>query len=361
VSQLLLLTLLIWTALAVAVGFHANGHNRSTLFWSGLTLITGILGVIIYLLFITSRGTESPENGINTSTEFGYLFAAVGGTIASIVVAQAFVQSVRVLTLPPVTNLGRRVSPLEPLFPLIFGITALSGLVVGIILYRQGRATRFAYVLSYTPAVFVSLLAYPALISLIGEPEGLFYGGYRMILTPVAVLLPTPAFIEGWRIVHHRIPVIGSWSENREQDSPPVGGNRRRQILSFAGIATASLLGYGVFGENPHRTEEIKDNKVIVPEGFTVEDLSHGYVENVDEYHVTATVTTSENLAFAEAEVEWFTGRGIGFGSTYATLEFGFRGNKPAQLEAVVDGDSSFGFEPSEVERFELEISQRNY
>lgn len=360
-SQLLLLTLLIWTALAVAVGFHANGHNRSTLFWSGLTLITGILGVIIYLLFITSRGTESPEEGIKTSTEFGYLFSAVGGAIAAILVAQTFVHSLRVLTLPPVTNLGRRVSPLEPLFPLIIGVIAVSGLVGGITLYQQGRATQFMYVLSYTPAIMVGLFTYPLLVSVIGEPEGLFYGGYRMILTPVAVLLPTALSIEGWRIVHQRIPIVRSWSEKPEWNSPSVSRERRRQMLSFAGVATTSLLGYGVFGENPHRQEEIKDNKLIVPEGFEIEDLSHGYFEDVDEYRVTATVTTSEDLLFAEAEVEWFTGRGIGLGSTYVTLDFGFQGDKPAQLEAVVDDDSSFSFEPSEVERFELEISQRNY
>ena len=360
-SQLLLLTLLIWTALAVAVGFHANGHNRSTLFWSGLTLITGILGVVIYLLFITSRGTESPEEGIKTSTEFGYLFSAVGGTIAAILVAQTFVQSLRVLTLPPITNLGRRVSPLEPLFPVITGIISLGGLIAGIILYQQGRTSRFMYVLSYTPAIIVGLLTYPLLISLIGEPEGLFYGGYRVILTPIAVIFPTALSIEGWRIIHHRIPVIRSWSEKRERNSPSVGRDKRRRVLSFAGIATTSLLGYGVFGENPHRQEEIKDNELIVPEGFEIEDLSHGYFEEMDEYRVTATVTTSENLLFAEAEIEWFTGRGIGLGSTYVTLDFGFQGNKPAQLEAVVDGDSSFSFEPSEVERFELEISQRNY
>ncbi|MDB2242109.1 hypothetical protein [Halorubrum ezzemoulense] len=360
-SQLLLLTFLIWTVLAVVVGFHANGHNRSTLFWSGLTLITGIFGVIIYLLFITSKGTERPEEGIETSTEFAYLFVAVGGAIAAILVAQVMVQSLRVLTLPPVTNLGRRVSPLEPLFPLIIGSAALGGLIGGVMLYQQGGTRRFMYVLSYVPTVMVGLLTYPVLISLIGEPEGLFYGGYRAILTPLAVFLPTMVFILGWQVVLDKIPVISTWIEKPEPGLPSVDQHKRRQILGLAGIATTSLLGYGIFGENPHRKEQVKDNKIIVPEEFEVEDLSHGYFENVDEYRVTATVTTSENLVVAEAEVEWFTGRGVGLGSSHVPLDFGFQGNEPAQLEAVVDGEGPFSFEPSEVERFELEISRRSY
>ncbi|MFD1569571.1 hypothetical protein [Halorubrum laminariae] len=199
------------------------------------------------------------------------------------------------------------------------------------------------------------------IVSLVGEPEGLFYGGYRTIFAPIAVALPVVLSVESWRVAHHKIPVVRSWGEQDENDLLSTNGQTRRRVLGFAGVATTSFIGYGAFGENPHREEEIQDNEVIVPDGFEIKNLSHGYFEDENEYRVTATVTTEKDIYLAEAEIEWFVGRGTGIGSTYASLDFGYIGNEPAQLRAKVSDDNTFRVEPAEIERFELEVSQRHY
>jgi len=359
VSQILFLLFLLWVGLAISVGFHANGHNRSTLFWSGLTLITGVLGIIIYLLFITSRGTEDPEDGMKTSREFGYVFAAVGGAVLALVSVRAFIQGLNVMTLPPITDLGRRISPLAPTFPLLTLMAIIGGLVAGVLLYHRGGTNRFLTVFGYTPAVLLGFVTFPFLISLVGEVEGLFYGGYRMALVPVALVFPAILFAEGWRIVLYKIPFAGSWTEQSDPISVSVDSRRRRTFLGLAGVTTLSIGGYGLLGDNPHRKEQIKENKTIVPDGFELSDLSYGYFEEDDEYRVTGTVTTTGDVNYRDARVsvEWYVGTGVGQGTTGQPLDFGVVGKEPAQIQIISDGEGTIHrFEPSEIERFELEI-----
>jgi hypothetical protein len=51
----------LWFVLAVAVAFHAKGHGRSALLWFVVVFVTGIFGVMFYLLAIT-RGSDSTEH-----------------------------------------------------------------------------------------------------------------------------------------------------------------------------------------------------------------------------------------------------------------------------------------------------------
>ena len=362
VSQILFLIVLLWVCLAISIGFHANGHNRSTLFWSGLTLITGVFGVMIYLLFITSHGTEDPENGVKTSREFGYVFAAVGGAVIAFVSARVLIQGLSVMTLPPITDLGSRTSPLASMFIPLTLLTVISGIVAGILLYHRGGINRFLTVSVYTPAVLLGFVTTPFLISVVGEVEGIFYGGYRMALAPVALILPAILFAEAWRIVLYKMPFIGSWAEQSDRTTFSVDGRSRRKFLSLAGATTVSFVGYGLLGENPHREEQIQENKLIVPDGFELSDLSYGYFEEDDEYRVTGTVTTTKTVYAAGSTIEWYVGTGVGLGSTSRSLDLGFNGGEPAQLRAVVDTEEDlFSFEPSEIERFELEVYEGRY
>ncbi len=360
-STLLLLGALLWVGLAIAVGFHANGHNRSTLFWSVLTLVFGIFGVMVYLLFITSKGTKTPETGIDTSTEFAYVFTAVGGAVAAAVPAYAFTAGVRILTLPPITAPGYRTSPLDPIFPFLITIATLGGLVAGPLLFHDGGTERFLAGVSNAPPVLLGLVGFPFLVSVVGEAEGLFYGGYRTALAPVVLLLVAALSAEGWRAVRGRIPVVETLADGDDRESPRQYRRSRRAFLGVAGVATAGVLGYGALGENPHREEAIRDNEVTVPDGYELSDLSHGYFQNDDEYRVTGTVTTTKEVTYARADVDWYVGTGVSYGSTSSSLDFGFFGGEEAELEAVVESDSSFSFEPSEIERFELEIHERRY
>ncbi|UPV72738.1 hypothetical protein M0R89_09270 [Halorussus limi] len=62
-SDFLAFVALLWFILAVAVAFHATGHDRSGLLWFVIVFLTGIFGVVFYLLAITSGSpNESTEH-----------------------------------------------------------------------------------------------------------------------------------------------------------------------------------------------------------------------------------------------------------------------------------------------------------
>jgi len=63
IGNLLIVTALLWLTLAVAVGFHAKGHNRSGIIWFSVVAVTGIFGLAFYLLAITSANSEQSGEG----------------------------------------------------------------------------------------------------------------------------------------------------------------------------------------------------------------------------------------------------------------------------------------------------------
>jgi len=73
-SAFLTFVVFLWLVLAIAVAFHAKGQDRSGLVWFVVVLISGIFGVIIYLLAITSGGSSTqniehlPDSGPTART-----------------------------------------------------------------------------------------------------------------------------------------------------------------------------------------------------------------------------------------------------------------------------------------------------
>jgi len=57
----------LWFVLAIAVGFHAKGHDRSGLLWFVVVFVTGIFGVVFYLLAITSGSSNDTAENIPDS------------------------------------------------------------------------------------------------------------------------------------------------------------------------------------------------------------------------------------------------------------------------------------------------------
>jgi len=66
IESLIVIALLLWVFLAIFVAGHAKGHNRSGVFWFLMTLVTGIFGIVIYLLIITSE----TDNQVEDKSEF---------------------------------------------------------------------------------------------------------------------------------------------------------------------------------------------------------------------------------------------------------------------------------------------------
>jgi RNA polymerase subunit RPABC4/transcription elongation factor Spt4 len=53
-------TALFWIAIAVAVGVHAAGRDRSPFLWGFVTVLTGLLGVLIYCLVLLNDA-DAPD------------------------------------------------------------------------------------------------------------------------------------------------------------------------------------------------------------------------------------------------------------------------------------------------------------
>jgi uncharacterized protein YacL len=90
-SSILLLGVIVWLGLGVAVGSHAKGHNRSGIIWFFIVAITGIVGVAIYLLAITSASSEKHQNSSSfdskvTNIISNHGFSAVVGAIIGMLV-----------------------------------------------------------------------------------------------------------------------------------------------------------------------------------------------------------------------------------------------------------------------------------
>lgn len=51
-SAHVLVAAFLWLLVAVAVGVNAIDHDRSPFFWGVLTVLTGLIGVIVYLVVI---------------------------------------------------------------------------------------------------------------------------------------------------------------------------------------------------------------------------------------------------------------------------------------------------------------------
>lgn len=118
IADFLIIIALLWLTLAVAVGFHAKGHNRSGIIWFCVVAITGIFGLAFYLLAITSADSERSDTNSETdekiirNTPLVVLGFFVGLGISFVFVILLF------YTLPSVTR------P-EP----FYGLMLLSGLV----------------------------------------------------------------------------------------------------------------------------------------------------------------------------------------------------------------------------------------
>lgn len=75
--------ILLWLTLAVAVGFHANGHDRNPIVWFLIVGIFGIFGLAFYLLAITSAGSDGAGKG--TPLDYVKVDNIIAGSIWGVV------------------------------------------------------------------------------------------------------------------------------------------------------------------------------------------------------------------------------------------------------------------------------------
>lgn len=75
-SKVLALIAVVWFLVAFFVGTHASENEKSGLFWFFVVLITGIIGVILYVVTSDSSGSPPkrvcPECNIQNATDANY-------------------------------------------------------------------------------------------------------------------------------------------------------------------------------------------------------------------------------------------------------------------------------------------------
>lgn len=360
-NGILVLIALVWLGLALGVASHANGHNRRSLFWFTVTAVAGIFGVIVYLLVITSNGTKDPEDAVDIETEFAYVLASIGSVICALVVARVFLTGVRILTLPPVSAEGFRVSPLEPLFPLILVLSSIIGIVGGVLVLHHNGKNQLLYSLSYTPSIIVGIFAFPFVISVFGRTEGLFYGGGKILLAPLSLILSSILFAEIWRRAWGKMSPMLTDSDGSNPTGVPIEDRNRRRFLGAVGVSMVPLVGYGLIGENPDREEIERENEIITPDGVEVLNLSHGYSEQEQEYQIGGTVrnTSDEAMTQLVVQIDYYAGGGNSLLTSNLPLKFSIGAGDSDDFETTVEDNERRPLDPEDIERFVLEVTQR--
>lgn len=120
IGNVLIVTALLWLTLAVAVGFHAKGHNRSGIIWFSVVAITGIFGLAFYLLAITSANSEQSGEGSSfDDTVVSSAPSAVVGSAVGLLVGLVL-SGFLILSYEGLDSLGE--VSLIPLLGLVFGL-----------------------------------------------------------------------------------------------------------------------------------------------------------------------------------------------------------------------------------------------
>jgi len=246
IHQLIIIIGLLWVILAVAVGSHARGHNRSGILWFSFVLVTGIFGLAFYLLAITSNSAE-PIAGRSLDDKIiskgpRYLIASIVGTLGVGFLGFVFAAMTSNLTRPPFSEPGPAISPLDPLLRMVLWLALLSGAAGGFYVAHKRGIKRVAYYLTYLPFVFAGLGAPRLLFSTMGFEGGDFHG--NVWVPPVFFLLGSVIGGILWNRAYHSVIRDRVYSQLKSWNKPDSISLSRRRVLSLTG-ATVTLAGGG--------------------------------------------------------------------------------------------------------------------
>jgi hypothetical protein len=125
----------------------------------------------------------------------------------------------------------------------------LIGLATGVTEFRNKDIKKTLEKITYLPVIFISFFSFQFVISLFGEPEGIFYGGYKMAFAPLVLILLAFVFSESWRRVKKIIPISNVESKQVDSKHKVVEDPERRRLLSGASLSIIPFLAYGIYGK----------------------------------------------------------------------------------------------------------------
>lgn len=202
--------LLLWLFLGVAVGIHAQEHNRSGILWFLAIMITGIFGFMFYMLAITPTNTDEPidaqsiNHKIVTKGPVLIVSGIVGGIcglLVGAIFAEGLVSSTTIET--TVNSVTYYDSPYDSMtVPVLLLSFILGGSVFARGNYINGFRRVFYY-LSYIPAGIIGILAGLALLEQSSFLTGGFLKGLFWLLPPLFPLGGSIIIALLWNRVYH--------------------------------------------------------------------------------------------------------------------------------------------------------------
>ncbi|MFK5605311.1 hypothetical protein [Haloferax volcanii] len=265
IGSILIVISLLWLTLAVAVGFHARGHNRSGIIWFIVILISGIFGFGFYLLAITTNKSNESNWGRELDRRIirkgpKLVLTSVVGAVAVFLVGYIWAE------------LSVGFNPESESFVSLIMVLSFVGGAVGspYIAFNQGWR-RWGYLLSYTPVLILGV------VGGLTTPNALF----GVSQTDLSILQRAVSGAGGaglcgflWFYLYQNIIQIESpaiWQKaqrefNRHRGRKEINISRRKSIALVGGSATL-LIGGVAYIRNPKPNLSIEETSVRYSSG----------------------------------------------------------------------------------------------
>lgn len=247
--QLLAVISILWLSLAVSVGFHARGHDRSGILWFTVVAITGIFGIAFYLLAITSNTSSGSQSGkdydkILVKSGPKVLFTSVIGAVAVFFAPAVWAD----------VALGPN-SSLKTFIQIVIFLAAISGAIVSPwIAFNRGWRT-WAYLVSFAPVTGIGVGAGLASTEML---FGVFDAQSPEDLHPILGIIGAVICGVLWHKFYQSIlrrGLLNLWDRSQEAlgmvNSQEGINLSRRKSLGLVGGGAAVLFGGIVVSHEP--------------------------------------------------------------------------------------------------------------
>lgn len=250
IGTVLGISVILWLVLAVSVGLHAKGHNRSGIVWFCIVAVTGIFGVAFYLLAITSRSqTErNDENDIDQAIIHyvpRLLIPATIGAFGTFAISAGYFSILTSLVGQPTVQ-GHPANTLQSVGELVVLLSTVVGIFGGpYVLYRFGWR-KFTFVSSHVVILLTGgVLVNRILLQVLGLEGVLSSSGLALLVSAILLAALGIALIAVWTRIYKSYVQDRLKATLRDPGGQvPINMTRRRTLGIVGG---AGLAGSGVF------------------------------------------------------------------------------------------------------------------
>lgn len=249
-GAVLAIVVLLWVTLAVAVAFHARGHDRSGIIWFCIVAVTGVFGLAFYLLAVTSRNAPAETNGRELDSAIAYhvprtlLTATVGVVSVTLVLVATFT----VVDAVSATRGGA--ASLSGFAEQLAILGALAGLLGGPAVFYRAGWRRFGYVLSHVVVLLAVVGILNKLVAVLPGAERAVPG--NGLLAFVVLVGLEAAVVTSWaRIYDQRVRHLGWGDLTTAYDESPVDVSRRQALAALGGVGVLGLAGVAYHTSRP--------------------------------------------------------------------------------------------------------------